>query len=388
MGFSRPSTVVIENGLIGYSSHAHGAHDVIDADEVIDALGGVLLPGLIDCHLHVGNVPNVETLRNYGVTSGMDMGCTFGKAYCDGLNLGVGYPYFKFAYDAAASAYGAVAALGLFKPYEYVANATAAAAFVARQVANNASYIKIVTESPGMDQATFNAFVADAHASGKQVMSHAPRHVPVSESLTAGADFIHHSPSDMAVNDTQVQQYVLQKAIAVPTLIQMKTIAGTGYANSTFPPATASVTSLYKAGVPILAGSDGTGLHIPPNLLVPMGISLHQELELLVQAGLSTVDALRAATRLAAQYFNLTDRGAIRPGYRADLVLIRGNPIKNISTTQEIERVWVGGVEFNPFNRTISSVPGQAEGGNEWDREWMGYNDSMGHNDWMGHTEK
>jgi len=94
-------------------------------------------------------------------------------------------------------------------------------------------------------------------------------------------------------------------------------------------------------------------LHTPPNLLVPMGISLHQELELLVGAGLSSVRALQAATSLPAKYFNLQDRGVIKPGFRADLVLVRGDPIANISVTREIERVWIGGVEFNPWNRTI-----------------------------------
>ncbi|KFZ13757.1 hypothetical protein V502_06462 [Pseudogymnoascus sp. VKM F-4520 (FW-2644)] len=185
---------------------------------------------------------------------------------------------------------------------------------------------------------------------------HQKQHDVVSEALLAQVDFMHHAPSDLAVKDAQVQQYLEQKIIAVPTLIQMKTIAGTGYANSTYPPARDTVTSLHRAGLPILAGSDGTGLHIPPNMLVPMGISLHQELELLVEAGLTMAEALRSATSLAAHYFGLHDRGKIIPGQRADMFLVRGNPIKNISTTQEIERVWVGGVMFNPFNRTISKV--------------------------------
>ncbi len=357
-GLSEPTTVVIENGLISHSAHDH------DVDEVIDTCGGVLLPGLIDCHIHVGSVPNAEKMRDYGISAGMDMGCALGPKECNALNVGVGYPYVRFAYDGAVSPYGAAAKLSAFSPMSLVGNATAAAQFVARQVANNASYIKIITESPGMDQATFKALVDAAHHNGRKVMSHSPRHETVSQSLSAQADFLHHSPADKAVNDSQVQQYIKQKVIAVPTLIQMLTIVGTGFANYTYPPARDSVTPLYRAGVPILAGSDATGLHRPPNFLVPMGISLHQELEKLVEAGVSTVDALRAATSLATQYFELSDRGVIAPGYRADLVLIRGNPIKNISTTREIERVWIGGVQFNPFNRTISTV--SCNGTDEW----------------------
>ena len=75
------------------------------------------------------------------------------------------------------------------------------------------------------------------------------------------------------------------------------------------------------------------------------GESLHDELELLIEAGLSTSEALRAATVLPAQHFGLHDRGVIEPGRRADLVLIDGDPIADISTTRQIRRVWCAGVE-------------------------------------------
>jgi imidazolonepropionase-like amidohydrolase len=206
-----------------------------------------------------------------------------------------------------------------------------------------------------MDRATLDTIVNGSHSGGRKVMSHAPRHDAISEALAAGVDFVHHIATDTAITSSQIAQFVKQKAIAVPTLIQMLTIAGTGFDNYSYPVANLSVAELFKAGVPILAGSDATGLHIPPNQLVPMGISLHQELELLVGAGLSSTHALRAVTSLPAKYFNLQDRGVIAPGFRADLVLVRGDPIANISVTQEIERVWVGGVEFNPWNKTIGS---------------------------------
>ena len=60
---------------------------------------------------------------------------------------------------------------------------------------------------------------------------------------------------------------------------------------------------------------------------------------MLVGAGLSPVDAVRSATVLAAQYFGLSDRGFIAPGKRADLVLIDGNPLQDISAVSKIEAV-------------------------------------------------
>jgi imidazolonepropionase-like amidohydrolase len=102
---------------------------------------------------------------------------------------------------------------------------------------------------------------------------------------------------------------------------------------------------MYRAGVPILAGTD---CHEEPDSFfeVKHGESLHQELELLVEAGVSVVDALRAATILPAEHFRLNDRGAIAEGKRADLVLLREDPTKDIRATRSIDRVWCGGIEY------------------------------------------
>lgn len=132
-GLSQPATVVIENGLISHSGHSH------DAGEVIDTCGEVLLPVLIDCHIHVGSLAHAETIRGYGIGAGMDMGCNLAAADCNALNVGVGYPYIKLSYDGAASPFGATAKLGLFKLRSLVANVSAPAAHLSRQVANNAS---------------------------------------------------------------------------------------------------------------------------------------------------------------------------------------------------------------------------------------------------------
>src|ERR1700753_2732135 len=75
----------------------------------------------------------------------------------------------------------------------------------------------------------------------------------------------------------------------------------------------------------------------------PYGTSLHHELALLTEAGLSPVDALRSATVLAAQYWGLADRGVIAPGQRADLVLVDGDPLQDISAISQITAVWCAG---------------------------------------------
>jgi imidazolonepropionase-like amidohydrolase len=102
-----------------------------------------------------------------------------------------------------------------------------------------------------------------------------------------------------------------------------------------------AASGLIDAGVTILVGTDvsaGTTYH---------GASVHRELELLVQAGLSPVDALAAATSNVAKSFGTDDRGSIAPGMRADLLLVRGDPTKDITATRDIIGIWRNGVRMD-----------------------------------------
>ena len=84
--------------------------------------------------------------------------------------------------------------------------------------------------------------------------------------------------------------------------------------------------ALAEAGVPILVGTD-----TPNPLLVP-GFSLQHELEALVRAGLEPARVLRAATHDAAVFLDAgKEFGALQPGLRADIVLVAGNPLENLS---------------------------------------------------------
>jgi hypothetical protein len=74
---------------------------------------------------------------------------------------------------------------------------------------------------------------------------------------------------------------------------------------------------------------------------------MHRELELLVKAGLTPIEALAAATSTPAKAFRLADRGRIAEGLRADLVLVAGDPTSDITATRAIEGVWKQGVEFD-----------------------------------------
>lgn len=98
------------------------------------------------------------------------------------------------------------------------------------------------------------------------------------------------------------------------------------------------VKTLHRAGVRILAGTDAPMPQVYP------GFSLHKELELLVEAGLSPADALRAATIWPAEFLGISDiSGSVALGKRADLLLLEGNPLPDISQTQHIRAVVLNG---------------------------------------------
>jgi imidazolonepropionase-like amidohydrolase len=96
----------------------------------------------------------------------------------------------------------------------------------------------------------------------------------------------------------------------------------------------AVIGALHRAGIAIVPGSD-TGL---------VGYGLHRELELYVQAGMTPLQAIQSATIVSARAMNLDrDSGTVEPGKRADLILVDGNPIANISDIRKVSRVVANG---------------------------------------------
>lgn len=330
-----PSTVLIENGRFGDAT-------ITTALKTLDGQGAVLLPGLIDAHVHLRGRECLEQLARYGVTTALDMAIwplELQKSLRDQEGLtdirACGIP---------ATAPGSTHSRNLPLPEEAIlSSADQANQFVLNRVKEGADYIKVVADIPGPDQATLDAIVKASHQHGKKVVAHAVTVAATAMAQASGVDFVTHAPLDGLMDDEAVDHMLSSKRIDVPTLTMMKKVAQVK--GSKYDAARENVAIMYRAGVPILAGTDANTAPGSP-AQVPHGISLHEELELLTECGMSTVDVLQSATSLPAKYFDLHDRGVVQPGYRADFILVKGNPIEDIRETRNIQTVWIAGKEY------------------------------------------
>jgi imidazolonepropionase-like amidohydrolase len=346
---SDPTTIVIDSATI---SMLRGG------ETEIDCAGSILLPGLIDAHVHLHEHANLDQFATFGVTTALDMG-SWPPAFVDSMRRQPGLTDIRSAGGSATSPGSTHSKIPDFPNDGILSGPDAAERFVADRIAQGSDYIKIIADIPGPDQETLSALVSAAHEHGKIVITHAASHASYSMGVAAGSDILTHVPLDRPLDAEVVSQMVEKGQVSVPTLSMMEGIVtkliaagiaaepgtsvskGPAYAN-----ARDSVSALYASGVPVLAGTDANAAPFAP-AAISHGESLHHELELLVGAGVSAVDTLLAATALPAKHFGLADRGHIAPGLRADLVLIAGDPLQEITMTRNIERVWCGGVEYS-----------------------------------------
>jgi len=335
------------------------------ADVVVDGARKTLLPGLIDAHTHTfdGNLAQALT---FGVTTELDMFCLPGNLarqralaaerddVADLRSSGVlatapsGHPSQLMAALGDASGFGD--AVGAF---DTVANADQAKEFVAARVADGADYLKVVVDDgsvhgldlPVLAPDVVAALVEAAHGAGLAVIAHAISAAEVEVALDAGVDGLAHVWADAESHDLAAR-VAAQGVFVISTLVYFEVISQQGAADHAAPDSGANAVrvarTLHQAGVPLLAGTDATPfspLH---------GESLHRELVLLTEAGLSNEEALAAATSAPARHFGLDDRGRIAPGLRADLVLVDGDPTRDITATGSIVDVWRRGIRQTP----------------------------------------
>ncbi len=399
--------VLVRNGRIdsirnrAWATSDHGAAERNQptlANNVIEANGRVLLPGLFDMHGHVGRWDGGLNLAA-GVTTVRDMG-----------NDNATLQQLLAEEKAGTLMSPRVVAAGFI---EGESKMSARNGFVIKDLAeakkavdwyagNGYPQIKIYNSFP---KALLRDTAAYAHAKGLRVSGHVPAFMRAQDVVEQGYDEIQHINQvllnffvDEKTDTRTLQRFYLpaektaaldfdskpvQDFIALlaakqividPTLTTFDFLRqrpgelSKAYASVAghMPPdiqrglrsaemnipddATAArynrsyekmvelVGRMYKAGVPIVAGTDA----IP-------GFTLHRELELYVQAGLTPAQALQVATWNGAKYAQvLDDRGSIAPGKRADLLLVDGDPTTSISDIRKVALVIKGDSAYYP----------------------------------------
>jgi len=374
------AAVVIEGDRISAVGPRAGLGWPADA-EVIDASGRTLIPGLIDAHDHLAShgyglatrfgldepasTAHLRTARVLAETlamgyttvrdaGGLDAG--FKLAVEQGLIPGprlvlalqIISPTGGIGDRVSPSGHDCCGAYDPLLP-PCVANGSDAVRDVVRtMVRAGADVIKTATTGgassrPGhgpldaaFSLAEMEALVTESHALGRRVMCHALGGPGLRTALAAGVDSIEHG-CYLDEDATLLGQMAVQGTFFVPTL--------TVYVYHRESPAphvreravalhahhVASVRRALELGVPIAAGTDAGGHGHPKNAL---------ELKYLVEAGLSPMQALRAATQGAAACLGLErEIGTVEKGRLADLVLVAGNPLDDVTLLLDPARI-------------------------------------------------
>jgi len=336
----RGQDVLVRDGVItAVSPHLHVPEDTA----VVDGSGRTLLPGLIDAHVHLLKPDDLRVALTFGVTTELDMFTSPAlAAAAKAEQAGGGGPDqadLRSAGILVTAPGGHGTEYGF--PIPTLAHPEEAQAFVDARIAEGSDYIKAVSDDgsafgfsrPTLSPKTLCAVVAAAHARHKLAIVHIATQQDFRGAVECGADGIAHVPAG------ELEPELAHLAGSRPLFVQ-PTLAVVSANERTPGEAGRAVRTLLAAGVTILAGTDA------PNPPCEHGSGLHRELERLVEAGLTPLQALAAATSAPAGAFHLTDRGRAAVGLRADLVLVDGDPTADIRNTRRIVAVWKRGVKL------------------------------------------
>jgi imidazolonepropionase-like amidohydrolase len=366
----------------------------------VDLSGKTLVPAFVNVHTHVGFQRGASyDAANYGrdsILQDLDRALYFGVSAVasQGIDPGDAAQRIRAA-QSAGTAGGArlfVAGRGIGFPnagpgadaYRGIAYSVTTPAegrrAVREQTAAKVDFIKIWVDdrngrAPRMTPAVSHAIIDEAHAHDLKVNAHVFYLSDVRDLVTAGVDGFAHLARDQELDDATVREIVRRGIVVMPTLATAERATHTtvpqtmaawldGAASDALPPSTRervkaaftardaataagnrqryailqrSVARLARAGAKVVLGSD-TGTQDNP-----FGITDHRELEMLVEAGMTPMQAIVAATSASAAYLGLAGEGTLTQGARANFVVLDANPLDDIVNTRRIARVFVGG---------------------------------------------
>ncbi len=365
------AALLLSGGRVAYAGPAAGLPSDADQAPSLNFPEATLLPGLVDVHVHLvasggpdlaADVPKTEAERTLaavvnarrqleaGVTLVRDLGAPGAEAVLVGRAVEAGTiagPRVLASGPAVTMTGGHIAYIG-----RVTDGVDAMRAAVRANLALGAGCIKVVATggvlTMGIDpreasytQLELEALVSEAHRLGLTVAAHAIGEGGVVAALTAGVDSIEHG---MFLDDASIELFGSTGARYTPTFSAPHGILGgpsvPGWIKDRARPAAdaqiASFQAAVRAGVRVVAGTDaGT----PDN---PHG-GVAREVAFMVEAGLDTLTAVRAATGEAADLLGVPDRGVLRPGAAADVLVASGDVAADITGLQRPVAVFQGG---------------------------------------------
>lgn len=362
--------VEIEDGKISQISTQNPAPN----KPLVNTNGQTLLPGLIDAHVHAfGDALTRQS--QYGVTTVLDM-------FTQPVVLQAAKPLrseTSQSNQADLWSAGILATAPKGHGTEYgmqipvITEPEQALEFVKARKAEGSDYLKIVYQSakaprrlmPSIDQATLIALVNAAHAEQMLAVVHIQDQQSALDAARAGADGLVHGFFESRIQDALLTELKNRDIFVIPTMavheamsrhtanekwllndsrIELDAVSRSNLAKSfsqfnipasLYDNMMANTAAMQQHGIRLLAGTDA------PNPGTAHGISLSVELLLLQEAGLSVEAALRAATSLPATAFSLPERGFIKVGMRADLLLVENG--HDLLTLTRPLQVWKNG---------------------------------------------
>lgn len=340
---SEVKTIYIKDGLIS---------DKITDGIVIDGQFNTLIPGLIDSHIHLSSIKALENASNWGITTMLDM-ATNSPNLVNSLKNKTNLTDVRSCYYPASGKGSIQISKMGFPESSAITTKEQAINFIEEQISFDADYIKIILEDPkimgsaALTPEIVKILVEESHKRNKKVHCHATSIYAYELAVASDVDVISHTPVEQVISSSLAKTIANKGIIVIPTMIMMEGVINSNkkistHKNMSFQNVELTVKELKKAGVHIAAGTDANSAE-GSFFTLPHGKSLHDELKLLVKTGFSPIEALNSATIIPAKFLQLSDRGSIEIGKKADLVIIEGDPTVDIEVSQNIKSIWISG---------------------------------------------
>ena len=372
----RDKTVVVREGKI-HGIEASENVEVSDGERY-DCSGMTMLPGLIDCHANIVGLITAE--QRFGVTpktiaSSTLRGVHEGKNCIDNGVTTIrvdtaghhGTYALRDAFDAGSFIgphmvmpgraicttcghgwnFGNHVADGPWEVRKAVREEIMAGAdWIKLMITGGAGTSTERIEDQQMCKVEIEAGVDEAHARGKKCFAHLSISKAIREAVEAGLDSVEHG---ILMDEETAYLVAEKKARLVPTLGVYRRLVDRGekglvpdymYRKSleVVERHTQSFHYALKAGIKIVAGTDSG------QDWFPLGYSLMRELEIMNEEGLSSFETLKSATSNAAELLELPKIGRVKVGLNADLLIVTGNPLEQISHIRNTRFVLKDGV--------------------------------------------